>query len=92
VEKGTWYLVVMTRCQYLDTQNRCGIYMDRPKICRDYTTENCEYDEDWTFTKVFEDPKQIWEYAEAILPPRRPKGRAAQGAQGVLHQLGPPPG
>ena len=71
VEKGQWYLLVMTRCQYLTADDRCRIYLNRPKICREYTTANCEYDEDWSFDKLFEMPEQIWEYAEAILPPRR---------------------
>jgi Fe-S-cluster containining protein len=71
VEKGQWYLLVMTRCQYLTAHDRCRIYLNRPKICREYTTANCEYDEDWLFDKLFEVPEQIWEYAEAILPPRR---------------------
>jgi Fe-S-cluster containining protein len=94
VDKGIWYLLVMTKCQYLDARNRCGIYHDRPKICRDYTTDDCEYDEDWTFTKVFESPEQIWEYAEAVLPPRRrprAKAKAGAGADGILWQLGPAP-
>ena len=73
VEKGTWYLVVMTRCKYLTKKNLCGVYLDRPKICREYTTDDCEYDTNWIFEKVFETAEQIWEYAEAILPPRRLK-------------------
>ena len=51
--------------------NRCQIYFNRPRICRDYTTDECEYDEVWSFDKAFETPEQIWEYAEALLPPRR---------------------
>ena len=70
VEKGQWYLLVMTRCKYLTDDDRCGIYLNRPKVCREYTTDNCEYDGEWTFDKVFETPEQIWEYAEAVLPPR----------------------
>jgi len=77
VEKRQWYLLVLTRCNYLRNDNRCGIYLNRPKICRDYTTDNCEYDNDWSFEKLFETPEQIWEYAEAVLPPRRKNGRAA---------------
>ncbi len=74
VEKGTWYLVVMTKCDNLMPGNRCAIYHDRPKICRDYTTDECEYDADWSFEKVFETQEQIWEYAEAVLPPKpKPK-------------------
>ncbi len=73
LEKGTWYLVVMSKCKYLTREDRCAIYLSRPKICSEYTTDNCEYDDDWIFEKVFESPEQIWEYAEAILPPRRRK-------------------
>jgi Fe-S-cluster containining protein len=73
VEQGTWYLLVMTRCKYLTRDDRCRIYLNRPRTCREYTTAECEYDDDWTFEKVFETPEQIWEYAEAVLPPRRRK-------------------
>jgi uncharacterized protein len=76
VEKGTWYLVVMTKCKYLLRDNRCGIYFNRPKICRDYTTDECEFDTDWAFEKVFECAEQIWEYAEAVLAPRKRKAGA----------------
>ncbi len=71
VEEETWYLVVMTRCTHLTDDDRCRIYLSRPKICQEYTTSECEYDDDWMFEKVFETPEQIWEYAEAVLPPRR---------------------
>jgi Fe-S-cluster containining protein len=77
VDKAQWYLLVMTRCQYLTADDRCAIYLNRPKICREYTTANCEYDDDWSFEKIFETPEQIWEYAEAVLPPRR--RRKAEG-------------
>jgi uncharacterized protein len=78
VEKGQWYLLVMTRCRYLTKDDRCRIYLNRPRICREYTTDACEYDDNSTFDKVFETPEQIWEYAEAVLPPRRrPRGALA---------------
>ena len=79
VEKGTWHLLVLTRCEYLQSDHRCAIYLERPKVCRDYTTAECEYDENWIFDKVFERPEQIWEYAEALLPPRRRKATAPPG-------------
>jgi uncharacterized protein len=71
VSDGQWYLLVYTRCNYLTADNRCGIYLNRPKICREYTTDSCEYDNDTVFEKLFETPEQLWEYAEAVLPPRR---------------------
>lgn len=73
VHEETWYLLVSSDCQYLLPDNRCGIYEDRPKICRDYSADGCEYDDDWPFEKAFETPEQIWEYAAALLPPRRGK-------------------
>lgn len=94
VDKRTWYLLVMTRCKYLRRDNLCGIYADRPKVCREYTTADCEYDTDWTFEKVFEAPEQIWEYAEATLPPRRRRPRAEAPPPPVLVTIGaslPPP-
>jgi uncharacterized protein len=75
VEKKQWYLLVMTRCTYLTEEDRCRIYLNRPKVCRKYTTVSCEYDAEWTFDKVFETPEQLWEYAEAILPARRARSQ-----------------
>jgi Fe-S-cluster containining protein len=80
--KEQWYLLVMSKCNYLAADNRCKIYHNRPKICREYTTAECEYDDEWSFTRCFETPEQIWEYAEAILPPRPRRGR--RGAAGPL--------
>ncbi|MFQ5734421.1 MAG: YkgJ family cysteine cluster protein [Planctomycetaceae bacterium] len=74
VDEATWYLMVHADCRHLLDDNRCGIYEDRPQICRDYTTVDCEYDDDACYEKFFETPEQIWEYAEAVLPPNeRPR-------------------
>ncbi len=43
-EDGTWYILVHTKCKHLRDDNLCGIYETRPQICRDYTTDNCEYE------------------------------------------------
>ncbi len=73
VDGGTWYLLVFGDCRHLLEDNRCGIYHTRPQICRNYSTENCEYDNDGCYDKYFESPEQLWEYAEAVLPPQRKK-------------------
>ncbi|MBQ9813756.1 MAG: YkgJ family cysteine cluster protein [Thermoguttaceae bacterium] len=70
VENGNWFLMVQTICKALDENNRCQIYEKRPQICREYTTEKCEYEDLFVFEKYFETPEQIEEYAEAILGPR----------------------
>lgn len=66
-EDGDWYLLVHTRCRQLGEDNRCMAYDTRPKICRDYSTENCEYDDDWTYEHYFETAEQVQEYVEAVL-------------------------
>ncbi|MHC2068755.1 YkgJ family cysteine cluster protein [Bremerella sp. T1] len=71
LDEGTWYLLVHTTCKHLQDDHRCGIYETRPQICRDYTTDACEYDDDWCYEKYFETPEQIWEYNEATMA-RRP--------------------
>lgn len=67
VEDESWYLLVHTTCKHLQADHRCGIYETRPEICREYTTDNCEYDEDSTYEKYFETPEQIDEYMDATV-------------------------
>jgi Fe-S-cluster containining protein len=65
VDDGTWYLIVHTKCRHLRDDNLCNIYEIRPQICRDYTTEKCEYEDLWVYDQYFELPEQVVEYAEA---------------------------
>ncbi len=44
-DEDGWYLLVHRPCTHLDGQGRCGIYAERPQICRDYSNDFCEYDE-----------------------------------------------
>lgn len=44
-EEG-WYLLVNNPCNHLLSDGRCGIYADRPMICREYTNDFCEFDAD----------------------------------------------
>ena len=68
-EEGDWYLLVHTECKHLQSDNRCGIYQTRPQICREYSTDNCEYEDQWTYEHYFETAEQVWEYTEAVLGP-----------------------
>jgi len=70
IEDDCWYLLVHNRCKHLGDDNLCGIYETRPQICRDYTTVNCEYEDEWVYDHYWETPEQIEEYAEAVLGPR----------------------
>lgn len=72
VEDHSWYLLVHTTCKHLQDDHRCGIYETRPQICRDYTTDECEFDDDWCYEQYFETPEQIDEYADALYGPQFP--------------------
>jgi uncharacterized protein len=72
VEDGDWYLMVYADCKHLLPDNRCGIYEQRPGICRAYTTDDCEFEDDALYDQFFETPEQVWEYAEVICGPHEP--------------------
>ncbi len=40
-----WFLLIDAPCTHLLKDGRCGIYADRPRICREYTNDFCEYDQ-----------------------------------------------
>jgi Fe-S-cluster containining protein len=68
-EDGDWYVCVHTVCKHLQDDHRCGIYETRPQICREYTTKECEYEDDWVYDQYFETPEQVEEYMDAVLGP-----------------------
>ena len=63
-----------TTRQHQPPDTRSGIYEERPPTCPVYTTENCEYHDDWTYDHYFETPEQIAEYTEAVYPSKRGRG------------------
>ena len=71
IEDGDWFLAIQTKCQYLQDDNRCAIYEDRPKICREYSTDNCDYHTgQYDFEQYFTLPQQLEAYAQALLGER----------------------
>jgi Fe-S-cluster containining protein len=68
-EEGEWYVCVHTVCKHLQDDHRCGIYETRPQICREYTTKDCEYEDDWVYDQYFETCEQVEEYMDAVLGP-----------------------
>ena len=68
IEKRKWYLGVMTRCKNLQEDNRCGIYETRPRICRGYSTDNCEYHGgDYDYEELFTSAEQLEKYGKMKL-------------------------
>jgi uncharacterized protein len=81
-DNGTWYLQMHTTCKHLLPDHRCGIYHDRPPICREYQTADCEYPDDWQYDRYFETAEQIAEYAEAVVP--KAAGQSIRGPRPAL--------
>jgi Fe-S-cluster containining protein len=79
IEKRRWYLGVYARCKHLEQDNRCGIYEKRPRICRDYSTENCDYhggEYDWEV--LFSSAEQLERYAKEWLAKERLKRKRSE--------------
>ena len=87
VDGEAWYLMVHADCKHLLDDGRCGTYETRPDICREYTTDECEFDDDACYDMLFECPEQIWEYAHAVLPPRKRRQPGDPVALPVLSSL-----
>ena len=64
VEEGDWYLNVKNKCKYLSENDyHCEIYDKRPKICRDYEIETCDFtSNEYDYELHFTDDHQMEEY------------------------------
>lgn len=72
VEKKQWYIGIMSRCKHLMADNRCGIYETRPRVCREFSTHNCDYHGgDYGFDRLFTSGEQLRVYAEEVLNANR---------------------
>lgn len=69
-EDDNWFLLVSTKCKNLGDDNYCKNYEHRPDVCRIYSTDRCEYEDNWVYDKLFDDSEQLYEYAEALLGPK----------------------
>lgn len=76
IEEKQWYLGIMSRCKHLQPDNRCGIYEKRPSVCREYTTDNCDYHGgEYNFEKLFTSAEQLEAYAKEKLKHQRERAR-----------------
>jgi Fe-S-cluster containining protein len=63
VEDGEWYISILTNCRHVQADGRCSIYAKRPRICRKYTTETCDYHSgDYGWEAHFTCPEHLDEY------------------------------
>jgi len=95
VEDGEWYVNIETRCRHLQEDFRCGIYETRPKVCREYSADNCDYHSgDYGWDEHFTCAEHLKEFEREFFAQRRAKqrerggGRGAKGRSGVRARLG----
>ncbi len=54
IYRKDWYIMIHNRCNFLMPDNKCAIYDYRPYMCREHSTESCEYTgDDYGFTEHF---------------------------------------
>lgn len=69
--EGDWFVKFETRCKHLTGEGLCGIYEQRPAICKDFDWRECE-------NTIRDEPADKWLFEEAEqflewLQRRRPK-------------------
>lgn len=64
---GEWSVVFETRCRNLQADLLCGIYPERPLICRDFDNTTCEVNDPAGATS-FLSPGQFLEYLKGHRP------------------------
>jgi Fe-S-cluster containining protein len=68
IDEGDWYISILNACKELGQDNRCGIYEERPVICRSYSQDNCDATGgDYEYEQLFETPEQLEAYARKTL-------------------------
>jgi Fe-S-cluster containining protein len=57
--EGEWSVHFETRCRYLGPDLRCGVYVDRPHICRTFDNRTCEVNDPVHDTLTFREPAEF---------------------------------
>ncbi len=60
IDEGDWFLEFKAKCRPLTKDKLCGIYKERPNICRDYSQDDCvKHGEGDAHDVCFKDEKQF---------------------------------
>lgn len=65
---GEWSVVFETRCRNLAEDRRCGIYLDRPHICRGFDNRSCEVNAPNEKALSFHEPKAFLAWLRKTRP------------------------
>ncbi|MBN1344782.1 MAG: YkgJ family cysteine cluster protein [Phycisphaerae bacterium] len=76
VEDGNWYIQIDNRCKALTTEGLCEIYEDRPRICRKYKDDVCEFAvPDGEYELLLQTTEECMAYAEKVLGKKAKKAK-----------------
>lgn len=64
---GDWSVIFETRCRQLGSDLRCGVYADRPVICREFDDTTCEVNAPGGALS-FSDPETFLRYMQGWRP------------------------
>lgn len=68
---NNWLIEATTPCRHLESDHRCGIYDNRPSVCREYpgSDESCEHeDKSPTYKLLFTNDDELVEWMEKRRP------------------------
>jgi Fe-S-cluster containining protein len=78
VNDGEWFVQVMNVCRHLK-KNRCAIYQNRPKICRQYQAGPCDFGKlPYEYDLVFKTDAEMAAYVAIRLDNERSHKRRAR--------------
>lgn len=64
VDDEGWMVQIDTRCRHLQDDNKCGVYENRPPMCRSYSEKSCEVNADEVGV-TFHNAEEYLEYLKA---------------------------
>lgn len=80
ISEKSWFMNIISRCNFLGLDNRCEGYERRPQICREYSLDSCEFDatvEEYGYEAYFENFEQLEAYVWTKFGKRFAKGAPA---------------
>jgi Fe-S-cluster containining protein len=84
---GEWSVHFESRCRNLGEDLRCGVYLDRPHICRSFDNRTCEVNDPVHDSLTFRDPREFL----AWLREKKPRVYAKVETGFAPPALRPPP-
>ena len=66
--EGEWSVHFAARCRHLGPDLRCGVYAERPHICRTFDNRTCEVNDPAHESLTFREPAEFLEWLRASRP------------------------